>query len=113
MISKDLFKKGISVYPVFSTPQFRSIDRSTIASRIALMMLFSLTLICSPLYSHMSAEAQDTETDTSTIPDYHRLSNEELLQQTQDLFDTASNTFRIHMRGLKNSALLLEDARLQ
>ncbi len=78
---------------------------------IFFIILSHLILICNPLYSHRIAEAKDVDIDAPTIPDHHKLSNEKLLQQTQDLFDTASSDFRVHMRGLKNSALLLEDAR--
>ncbi len=57
------------------------------------------------------SEGNEAKEEVSETLVYHTLSNEELLQQTENVFKAALNTFRSQMRGLAQSELLLEQAR--
>ncbi len=92
--------------------QLRSMGTSKITTW-AFIIILNFTLIFAPLSLHTMAEEKDAEIEPLTLPAYHKLSNEELLKQTQSLFHESLSTFHAHMRGLKNSALLLEDARTE
>lgn len=94
---------------------FKRVSRciSRAAQFILLIAISNFMTTPFPISSSIAAEAKETEEPTPSLPEYHELNNEDLIQKTQDLFHEAAGGFRAHMRGLQNSALLLEEARTE